>query len=192
MNNIMSRIAIIVASVLVLIIFGGLVLWHYGVQVQSIPDNTAQDSEENNISEFTPLHVPTGWKTYVSSDEWQNENRIALAYPSDWEVEEQRVTVFEGQPREYVRLDRVVLSGDGYEVQIHQKGGAASPDWSSKEVGGYNARTWVFETGAENGLEYGTTLGIMDTGFIITVWTSDKTMQIFDQIVSTIEFNLSL
>lgn len=194
--------------------------WHRGTAQETqgetapvVADEAPQESTAPDTPKtpaLAPAEVPEGWNVYVSKGNWGDGTSIAFAYPPGWTLEENYVTSssYDRWHNVYVTggqlLDSVTLVWKtyqpmgGYEITIDKKGRDGSPDWTTRDVGGYNARMWVYRESEAikgsvpaDGLDYGTTFAVQDIGFIIKLRTSDPTKQIFDQIISTINFGTS-
>lgn len=193
------------------ILLGGVIYYLYkdsvihtpSVNEKSTETESMNTNEKSNVSNtpLAPTNVPNGWKIYTSEGKrWKvTDTDIAFAYPSTWNLEEETITTwFDSRHVEETRIDSVFLRGEEYEVRIHQSGRGTSPDWIGSSVGGYGARMWQYRYSEaaggsfpEDGLEYGTRLGVIDAGFIVEVRTSDEAKQLFNQFVSTIAFESS-
>lgn len=172
----------ILITTLLIILLGGAFYWFEKTLNKTTTEtsiNTEKETENKEVKQ-------DDWIQYVSSQEdWGNKISVAFSYPPTWDLKEEFVTVFKGQPREYRRLDRVVVSGDGYSITVHQRGREMGRpyDYLTK-ISSYDARTW--QTDLDGGYVFN--FGINEVGFNIDIITPNKDKELLDRFLSTIEF----
>lgn len=132
----------------------------------SVPTGAVSEEDETR-TEIQPLFVPEGWKTY-SNNQWG----IALAYPALWRLVTTPYTIS--------------MRGDDYDIHVGIAGtGLPDEAWTHPEyfIDGETANTW--QAGSRKTGD-GYQLIIVARGFQFWIFTPDKSKEVSDQILSTV------
>lgn len=164
-----------IVFIVIIAVAGSAYLW------QRMANNSEQkvaeeaDSQEMPADTLQPKNVPDSWEAYTTRE--IREGGIAFAYPAGWDL-------VEGFPR---NVQTVNLKGDGYEISIGRSGGGLpSKEWTHPYymVDEHEAKTWQAERG--DGYE----LIIVVEGYQFWIYTPDKTKDVSDEFLTTVNFGI--
>jgi hypothetical protein len=173
-----SKILLIVSIVVIFVVF---IWWQ-----QRSFNNTDLSQNDQRVATGDKLqarHIPTDWNSYTN-EEWG----ITLAYPEDWELNENIKTGLV-RLKSGCDLDSPQKICD-YDISFSNRTGRGLPSltWTHPEyvIGGVVAeKTWQADRPGEKD---GYLQIIVVNDFLFEIYTPDKTKELSDRILSTVTF----